>query len=163
MREAVAQAVAAGGGAPIDATSWPMLIEAAQGSVRRLLALSRSEGLGVHARLKGLVSSLPRLDWTEVHSLADAVTGHGAEQRFEQLMDLLSDTISRLVRVRAVGAGEAEIRTLAQRLIPDHGLASWAELWETVQTKRAETAALNLDRKTLILETLARMQAASRG
>ncbi len=162
MREAVAQAVAASGGAPIDDKSWPMLIEGAQGSVRRLLALSRSEGLGVHAKLKGIVSSLPRLDWTQVHSLADEVTGAGTEQRFEQLMDLLSDTISRLVRVRAVGVGEPETTRLAERLIPTHGLASWAELWETVQTKRAETAALNLDRKTLILETFARMQAASR-
>ena len=163
MIEAVAQAVAAGGGDPIEDKSWPMLIEGAQGSVRRLLALSRSEGLGVHAKLKGVVASLPRLDWTLVHGLADEVTGTGSEQRFEQLMDLLSDTISRLVRIRAVGAGESESRILAERLIPAHGLASWAELWETVQSKRAETSALNLDRKTLILETFARMQAASRG
>lgn len=162
IKEAVAQAVATGGGPPIDAKSWPMLIEGAQGSVRRLLALSRSEGLGVHAKLKGIVSSLPRLDWTLVHALGDEVSGAGSEQRFEQLMDLLSDTIARLVRVRAVGAGDADTLALAERLVPAHGLASWAELWETVQTKRAETAALNLDRKTLILETFARMQAASR-
>ena len=162
LRQAVVQAVAASGAALIDEKSWPMLIEGAQGSVRRLLALSRSEGLGVHAKLKGIVSSLPRLDWTQVHTLADEVTGAGTEQRFEQLMDLLSDTISRLVRVRALGTGEPETTKLAERLIPAHGLASWAELWEAVQTKRAETAALNLDRKALLLETFARMQAASR-
>ena len=47
-------------------------------------------------------------------------------------------------------------------MIPAHGLAAWAELWETLHTKKAETLALNLDRKSLVLETFARLEAAAR-
>ena len=147
---------------PIDEKSWPALVEGAQGSVRRLLALIGSEGVGVHTKLKTVMASFPRLDWTAVHGLADEVAGPGSEQRYEQLMDLVSDTITRLVRARAVAVADGETMKLAERLIPAHALATWAELWETLQSKRAETAALNLDRKTLILEMFARMQAASR-
>ena len=141
----------------------PTLIEFAQGSVRRLLALSRSEGVSVHTKLKAVIASLPKLDWPQVHALADEVTGSGAEQRFEQLFELLSDTIARLVRTRAIGAGTPDDLRLATRLIPEHALATWAELWETITVKKAETLGLNLDKKTLILETFARMQAAAKG
>ncbi len=162
LRRAVAAALDAAGKPTIDEQRWPMLLESAHGSVRRLLALSQSDGLGIHAKLKALIGTLPRPDWTEVHALADQVTGSGAEQRFEQLFELLGDGLARLVRARAVGDGSAEDQRLAERLIPDHGLATWAELWETLLAKKAETVALNLDRKTLILETFARLQAASR-
>lgn len=162
MRSAAAAALAAAEKPPIDEKQWPTLVESAQGSVRRLLALSQSDGLGIHAKLKGIIGTLPRIDWTDVHALADQVTGSGAEQRFEQLFELLTDCVARLVRVRAVGSGSAEDQRLAERLIPEHGLATWAELWETLLAKKAETVALNLDRKTLILETFARLQDASR-
>ncbi len=163
LKLATEGAVTAAQAPPIDPKQWPMLLECAQGSVRRLLALSRSEGLGIHAKVKGIIATLPKLDWPQVHALADEVTGAGAEQRFEQMFDLLVDSIARLVRIRAIGAGSADELRLAGRLITDHGLASWAELWETVVVKKAETLALNLDRKALILETFARMQAAARG
>lgn len=163
LKRAASAALAAAEAPALDERPWPMLVESAQGSVRRLLALSRSEGLGIHAKLKAIVATLPRLDWTLVHALADEVTGAGAEQRFEQMFELLTDTIARLVRLRAVGDGNADELRLAHRLIPEHGLATWAELWEAVAVKKAETATLNLDKKALILETFARMQAAARG
>lgn len=162
LRAATEQATAAAGTDAIDEKQWPMLAESSQGSVRRLLALSRSEGVGLHAKLKALIGLLPKVDWNEVHALADSVTGSGAEQRYEQMFELLTDIIARLVRTRATGQGLVEDAKLAARIIPEHGLATWAELWETVVLKKAETAALNLDRKALILETFARMQAASR-
>ncbi len=162
LRRAAGGAIAASDGPEIDGKQWPMLVENAQGSVRRLLALSRSEGLGLHGKLRGVIASLPRLDWGEVHGLADQITGSGAEQRFEQVFELLTDTVARLVRLRAVGGAGGEDQRLAERLIPEHGLATWAELWETLLAKKAETVALNLDRKTLILETFARLQDASR-
>ena len=91
----------------------------------------------------------------------------GADQRFEQFYTQLLDLVGRLVRARAVGLesgeGDSEDGRTAARVIPAHGLATWAELWETLHAKKAETFALNLDRKALILETVARMQAAARG
>jgi DNA polymerase-3 subunit delta' len=52
---------------------------------------------------------------------------------------------------------------MAARMIPANGLAGWAELWETVHARKAEAQTLNLDRKSMILEIFARMQAAARG
>ena len=163
LKRAAQGALAGSEAAAIDEKQWPALIEFAQGSVRRLLALSRSEGVSVHTKLKAVIGSLPKLDWPQVHLLADEATGSGAEQHFEQLFELLSDTIARLVRTRAIGAGTPDDQRLAGRLIPEHALATWAELWETINVKKAETLGLNLDRKTLILETFARMQAAAKG
>jgi DNA polymerase-3 subunit delta' len=146
----------------IDEGQWPLLAESAHGSVRRLLALSRTLGSGTQAKLKALIGSLPRLDWPALHALADEMTASGAEQRYEQMMELLTDSVARLVRTRAIGAGAPDDMRLAERLIPEHALPRWAELWETIVTKKAETAALNLDKKALILETFARMQGAAR-
>jgi DNA polymerase III subunit delta' len=52
---------------------------------------------------------------------------------------------------------------MAARIIPANGLAGWAELWETVLARKSEAVMLNLDRKSLVLEIFARMQAAARG
>jgi DNA polymerase-3 subunit delta' len=161
LRAAAAQAVAAAGADPIEEAQWPLLGESAQGSVRRLLALSRSEGVGLQAKLKGLIGLLPKVDWSEVHALADQVSAPGAEQRYEQMFELLTEMLARLVRTRALGHGSADDMRLASRIIPEHGLATWAELWETIVLRKAETAALNLDRKALILELFARMQGAA--
>ncbi len=163
LRKAVSAAITKVEAKPIDEAIWPQLMTSAQGSVRRALAMSRGEGLGSYGKLLAILSVLPKLDWTAVHSLSDEMTGAGSEQRYEQMMAQLLEIIARLVRVRAVGEGAAADDQLARRIIPAHGLANWAELWETIGTKKAETAALNLDRKTLILEIFSQMQAASRG
>jgi len=149
--------------APIDEKQWPILTESAQGSVRRLLALSRSEGLALQTRLEGMFAALPRLDWQQVHALAEDVTGSGAEQRYEQFLDLLLGRIARLARALAAGVGRPADVALADRLIPEPKLVAWAELWETLIARKAETAALNLDKRALILEAFAGMQAAARG
>ena len=142
---------------------WARLMVAAQGSVRRLLALAETDGAKLNDKMRGLVGLLPKVDWSQIHSLSDELVGPGAEQRFEQFFTQLLDFVGRLVRARAVDREDSDDGRLAARLIPAHGLATWAELWETVHAKKAETLALNLDRKSLILETIARMQAAARG
>ena len=81
--------------------------------------------------------------------------------------DLLLQLMARLVREVA---GAADNRSdaasvegqLARRLIPEPRLASWAELWETVVREKAETMALNLDRKPLIIETFRRIESVAR-
>ncbi len=42
-------------------------------------------------------------------------------------------------------------------------LATYAQLWETLVRDKADAEALNLDRKSLILDTLSRLEAAARG
>jgi DNA polymerase III subunit delta' len=161
LLDAAVAAIAAAEAVEIDVAALPQLTPVARGSVRRLLMLARSEGVALHGKLRAILSSLPALDWLQVHSLADEVTAAGADQRFEQLLEVLTEMVSQLVRARALGAAAGD-DGLAERLIARDGLATWAELWETVQRKRAETSELNLDRKALLLETFAMLQAAAR-
>ena len=51
---------------------------------------------------------------------------------------------------------------LANRLIAEGSLARWAELWETIVVEKADAMLLNLDRKSLILGTFQRIEAAAR-
>ena len=53
-------------------------------------------------------------------------------------------------------------QTLREKL-PEARLATWAELWETVVREKGDALALNLDRKSLILDTFRRIEMAARG
>ena len=103
------------------------------------------------------------VDWLTVHALADETPSQAAAEKFEMLFDLLLKLVARLVRAGAGQAtGEDEAR-LARRLVPEARLATWAELWETIAREKSEAQALNLDRKSLILQTFGRIGAAARG
>lgn len=132
------------------------------GSVGRLLTLAAGGGAEMQDQIWSMFASLPKLDWGKGHILGDTLSPVAAAERFELFFNLLLDLLARLVRVRATddgGQGELE---LARRLIKDGQLASWAALWETVARDKADAMALNLDRKTLILTTLARLETAAR-
>lgn len=141
---------------------WPRLLQLARGSVRRLLSFATSDGLRLAQRVVTILENLPKVDWHAAHTLADDLAGAANEQRFETFFDLLLDLAARLARAAATGEGNPPEIELARRLIPEGRLASWAELWETVVREKAQALALNLDRKTLILETLSRLEGASR-
>lgn len=152
------QAAEANGGAE----NWNELEKLAQGSVRRLLSLNAQGGAALWQRIWRLVSGLPQVDWNEIHALSDELAASAATQRFELFYGLLFELIARLVRAAATGQGHAEEVALAQRLMAEGRLASFAELWENLVREKADALALNLDRKTLILETVARLAAAAR-
>ena len=162
LRKAAALALeAAGKESPADA-DWPLLMHLAGGSVRRLLGLAGTGGLDLFKRVNGALAALPNVAWGDIHRLADDCTGIGTEQKFELLYELLLGLLARLVRAEATGEGTAEECALAARIAGNGRLASLAELWETVVREKAEAQALNLDRKTLILETFARLEALGR-
>lgn len=166
LKKAVAQAFAesdedVASGAP-SPSEWERLARLSGGSVRRLLALHAAKGLALYDRIAALVESLPDVDWGAVHALGDELAGQAAEQRFQLFFELLMDTLARLVAAEARGDGPPGDRALAARLIGPARLATWAGLWERVAAARAETIALNLDRKALILDVFARLSAAAR-
>jgi len=163
LRAAAEQALDAAELAKPAEADWPRLLHLARGSVRRLLALATSDGLKLARQVTAIFETLPKIDWAAAHGLADDLSGSANEQRFETFFDLLLDTSARLTRAAATGEGEPDEVALARRLIPDGRLASWAELWETVVREKADALALNLDRKTLVLQTLSRLEGASRG
>lgn len=163
LRRAVLAALAVTEAEPPGAGEWTRLVALSEGSVRRSLTLWLGEGLKLDSRLVQLMGGLPAVDWTAVHALADEISSAAAAERFEMFYDLLLKMLSRLVRAAAgLPAAEADSR-LAGRLIAEGRLATWAELWETVAREKSEAQALNLDRKSLILQTFGRIGAASRG
>lgn len=139
------------------------LMALAQGSARRLIELSEAGGVALYERLLKLVASLPELDQTALHALGEELGPTAADQKFETFFGLLLDLLPRLVRARATGRAEiAEEAAIAQRLLHPETLASWAELWETIVRDKATTLALNLDRRSFVLQTGFRMRDTAR-
>ncbi|WP_083567000.1 DNA polymerase III subunit delta' [Hyphomicrobium sp. CS1GBMeth3] len=166
LRRAVTQAYAesgdeVAGGAPVP-SDWERLAHLAEGSVRRLLSLHAAKGLALHDRISAILNGLPTVDWGAVHALGDELSGQAADQRYELFFELLTGAIAHLVAAEARGEGQPSDVAVAARLIGPARLATWAGLWERVAADKAETAALNLDRKALILDVFSRLEAASR-
>lgn len=162
LRAAVRQALARAEQREPDADQWPQLLAIGQGSLRRVLGLEGDKGLEVFRSVDSLIAGLPRVPWEAVHDLAEGLGAPAAEQRFGLFFDLLLDYLARLIRARATSDGSEGDLALAQRLISDGQLATWAALWETITRERAEALALNLDRKALILDTILRIEQAIR-
>jgi len=162
LRDAASAALQAAGLDMPDASSWPRLEHLAAGSVRQALALIASDGLKLHARIEALIGGLANIDWGAAHGLGDELSGVANTQRFETFFELLLALLARLVRAKATGEGSPDDLALAHRIIADHRLATWAELWETIVRDKANVQALNLDRKALILGMLARLEQAAK-
>ena len=144
-----------------------LIAKLADGSVRRALQLLQGGAVDLHGKIVGLLSTLPKVDYEAVHKLAETAGAHGADEQFQSFYALLTDLIARALRGRATGQLLSGIEEpLIARLFPDGPssarLATWAGLWETIGREKAEALALNLDRKALILDTFARIEAAAR-
>ncbi len=118
LRKAVAQALNAASDAGAEAAlpageEWQTLARLSEGSVRRFLQLHTAKGLDLHRKIVGVVSGLPRLDWTPVHILSDELASAAAEDRYELFFDLILGLLARLVRAAATGEGDPEDRQLA--------------------------------------------------
>lgn len=138
------------------------LTRLADGSVRRFLSLEEGGGLALYQEIYGLLAGLPDVSWPKIHQLADTLSSNSAEVRFELFFELLLELLARIIRAAATGEGASEDVRLSERLTSPERLATLAEVWETVAREKAETVALNLDRKTLILRTVSRLEATNR-
>jgi len=161
LHAAIAQALkAAEIPLPPDA-DWKALEDLAEGSVGRLLGVLGAGGIELQGRIMRLLDSLPKVDWRTVHALSDELQPTAAHARFELFFELLLNALARLIRTAATGEGSAGEKALAERLMGEGRLASFAALWERIAREKADTVALNLDRKGLILETVAGLAAAA--
>lgn len=131
----------------------------AGGAPGMALRLLEGDGAELYTRITTILESLPRTDYSAVHELADRLTAHGAESRYEMFHMIFCDLVARLVAHSASGEGalngEAQ---LAAKLIESHTLARWAGLWETLQRMKAEADTLNLDRKSHLLGMFFRLE-----
>jgi len=162
LRAAATQALTAAEKDVPAAADWPKLERLAEGSVGRLLGLWDAGGLELYQRIAALTGSLPRVDWRAAHALSDELQPAAAQPRFELFFELLLTILARLIRAQAAGEGGPDERELAARLIGEERLASFAGLWERIGRNKAETLALNLDRKALVLETVGALAAAAK-
>jgi DNA polymerase-3 subunit delta' len=161
LRAAAVRALTAAEMPPPTETQWAPLERLADGSAGRLLSLLGSGGIEQEVRVTKLLSLLPKVDWRAVHALSDELQPIAAQPRFELFFELLLDALSRLIRAAATGEGAPEDKALAARLMGEARLASFAALWERIAREKADTLALNLDRKSLILESVARLASAA--
>jgi len=164
VRQAATAALGAAEATPPADADWPKLLRLAEGSVRKLLFLTQTGGLELHEQAFRLLSLLPKVDWPAVHALGEDLTSAQAGDRFETFYALLLDLLARLIRAGTgvADAANADELQLAQRLMRPAALASWAALWETIVREKAKALAINLDRKSLILETVIRLQELAR-
>jgi DNA polymerase III subunit delta' len=162
LRRAVQEAFKSMEGDPPATSDWTRLAAMAEGSVRRLLALWQGNGLELSERIDRLLMALPRLDWSAIHTLGDELGSAAAAERFETFYDLLLLRLARLVGAAARGQAGGADTDMAMRLIGEARLATWAELWETIVREKSVALALNLDRKSLILDTFSRIEQAAR-
>ncbi len=163
LKRAAAQALTAAGKAVPEQHEWETLAPLAEGSVGRALVLLGGGGLSLQSRIDQVLSGLPRLDLKTVHAISDELQPAAQDRKFQLFMDLLQTSLARLISAAATGKGLERDVQLANRLIGEGRLATFAELWETLAREKADVVSLNLDRKSLILGTFARLEAASRG
>ncbi len=161
LKRATSDALGAAEQDPIEDGQWPRLVGIADGSVRRALSLTQGDGIKTYSRLEELLGLLPKVDWNAVHQLSDELGATAAEQKYEAFFDMFLDVLARVISGTARGKLPANLQ-YASRMIPPGRLATFADLWETTVRDRAEVQALNLDRKTLILETISKLAVASR-
>ena len=162
LLKAVRGALEAAGKPAIAPSDFQALQPFAGGSPRRLLAMADGGGLALQAKITKLFETLPGLDMRAAHTLADELQPAAQEQKFELFYDLFLSFLARLVRAGAAQEGERSEVALSNRIMGEARLATFAHLWETLARDKADALALNLDRKSLILDTLSKLEAAAR-
>lgn len=162
LAAAVSGALSAAGKSEPSAELLADMTRISGGSVRRALVLIETGGFALQGRIDKILALLPKLDVKAAHALSDDLQSPANEAKFTLFCGLLQDTLARLIRAEATGIGHATDLVLANRLIGPRRLARFAELWETLARDRADVTQLNLDRKSLILTSLTRLEAASK-
>jgi DNA polymerase-3 subunit delta' len=162
LRRAAEAAFARSQHEPPGEGDWERLITLSMGSVRRLLTLSTADGLRLDDAIRRILSGLPSIDWGIAHALAEELAAPAAQQRFETFYDLLLGTVARMAQAEARSAPEPGRPSSPEKGGQESRAAAWAALWEDLVREQADALALNLDRRALIVDALARMASAAR-
>jgi len=156
---AARQAMAAAELAVPAEEAWARVVTTAGGSVGRALQLVSGGGDAMVAVVDEVFARLPEVNWTAAHKLADDVAPADQSQRFDLFVHLVLERMADVARARLGVADDDAVH--GPSLATPASLASWAELWETVVRDKAAADALNLDRKTLVLDTLSKLSDAA--
>lgn len=140
------------------------LIRLADGSIGRALRLAEEGGVALYREMVALLGKLPDLDISAAHAFSSKLAPPTAVG-YELFGELLGDWIARMVRA---GAGGRSVEVLPGevalmgRLAGGRSLDQWVEVWEKIAHLFARAAAVNLDRKQVVLSVLLTLQSAAR-
>ncbi len=129
------------------------------GSIGRALGLVEEGGLELYGELIGLLHTLPQLDVSALHALADKVARPGADDAFHTITGLLRWWLERMI-LTAAGKASATSAQADEEALFMAGLASqasldrWFLVWEKINHLVARTDAVNLDKKQVLLDVL---------
>ncbi|MEQ9638863.1 MAG: DNA polymerase III subunit delta' [Alphaproteobacteria bacterium] len=147
---------------PADAA---VLSRLADGSPGLALELAEAGGVDVYGKLVQLLSDLPRVDYAQVHTLADRLARRGAEADYRLWTALVPVWLTRLVRAGVAAEAPAEAAAgeaaLARRLAAGN-LDRWVDVWEKITQLVARTDAVNMDRKQAVLAIFLALEQAAR-
>lgn len=149
----------------IPADDRPALARLSEGSVGHAIGLADAGGLELYRAMIGLLSGLPRLDIAAAHAFGDTLTRKTDDGVYETATELLVWWLARFARALARGAWPAEVvageAALMTRMANARSLERWVEVWEKVQRLFARAESANLDRKQVVLNALAALEAAA--
>jgi DNA polymerase III subunit delta' len=143
----VARAAAAAIGESPDAAAISKAAAAAEGSVRRALALLDGDALELRNGVVALLERLPSVDPSALHALGDRLYGTDPAT-----LAAFVDTVNAWLSAR-LAAGTADSARLNRV----------AEAWEKVNHAAGEVAEYNLERKPLVFNVFGWLAEASRG
>lgn len=151
--------------ADLPAERRAQLAALADGSPGRALALADGGGPDLLEEMLAVFDSLPALDIAAANALAEKAGGRGSEETYATLVDLMSWWLARLVRATGQGGEEGTIgainpaeAALRARLAAMAPLDRWAAMWEKTAQLFRRAAAINLDRKQVVLQAFMDLQ-----
>ncbi len=141
------------------------LARLAEGSIGRAAALADAGGLDLYRQWMDLLGGLPRLDILAAHSFGDTLTRRQDDGHYETATALLVWWLARFTRALARGEWPAEVApgeaALMTRLANARGLDRWVEVWEKITRLFVRAESASLDRKQVVLNALATLEAAT--
>lgn len=149
----------------IGAEERAQLASLAEGSPGRALSLAAEGGLELLSDMLSVLETLPALDVAAAHSLAEKAGARGKEAAYATLTDLMGWWLARLVRGAGQGDGGSVAplnpaeTALRARLSAAAPLDRWAAMWEKTAQLFRQAAAINLDRKQVVLQVFMDLQA----
>ena len=143
----VAQAAATAIGEDAEAANIKAAAAAADGSVRRALAMLDGEALDLRNRITTLLERLPAVDPRALHALGDRLYS-GDSATLAAFVDAVNAWLS-----ARLASGE-----------PDRArIARVAEIWERVNCSARDVETFNLERKPLVFNVFGWLAEAARG
>jgi DNA polymerase-3 subunit delta' len=124
----------------------------ARGSIHDALRRLGTSGTRVAMLLDPIMADLPRLDWHQVHSLADQISRPDGTADFDVLLLSVLDWLDLKMRHGSHAGPEVGIEQLA----------AYAGVWEATASRARRTATFNLDRRSVVLAMFGDLAAVAR-